>query len=64
MYDVTLAGDRLQLQNVRLLGHQDTLFARRRTPEAPARQLIEKVAIEQSAAKVSEAAGTFAVAGK
>ena len=39
---LTLAGDRLQLQNVRLLGHQDTLFARRRTPEAPARQLIRQ----------------------
>lgn len=37
---LTLAGDRIQLQNVRLLGHQDTLFARRRTPDAPARQLI------------------------
>lgn len=37
---LTLAGDRIQLQHVRLLGHQDTLFARRRTPDAPARQLI------------------------
>lgn len=37
---LTLAGDRLQLEGVRLLGHQDTLFARRRTPEAPGRQLI------------------------
>ena len=37
---LTLAGDRIQLENVRLLGHQDTLFARRREPQAPARQLI------------------------
>ena len=37
---LTLAGDRIQLENVRLLGHQDTLYAKRRAPEAPARQLI------------------------
>lgn len=37
---LTLAGDRIQLDNVRLLGHQDTLYVKRRTPEAPARQLI------------------------
>lgn len=37
---LTLAGDRLQLEDVRLLGHQDTLFARRRIPGAPARQLV------------------------
>ena len=37
---LTLAGDRIQLENVRLLGHQDTLYAKRRAPAAPARQLI------------------------
>ncbi len=37
---LTLVGDRLQLENVRLLGHQDTLYVKRRTPQAPARQLI------------------------
>jgi len=37
---LTLAGDRIQLDNVRLLGHQDTLFARRPGPNEPARQLI------------------------
>lgn len=37
---LTLMGDRIQLDNVRLLGHQDTLYAKRRAPEAPARQLI------------------------
>jgi pectinesterase len=37
---LTLMGDRLQLGNVRLLGHQDTLYVKRRTPQAPARQLI------------------------
>lgn len=37
---LTLAGDRIQLENVRLLGHQDTLYAKRPAPEAPARQLI------------------------
>ncbi len=37
---LTLAGDRIQLENVRLLGHQDTLFARRPAPGQPARQLI------------------------
>lgn len=37
---LTLAGDRIQLQNVRLLGHQDTLYARRANPSLPARQLI------------------------
>lgn len=37
---LTLTGDRIQLQNVRLLGHQDTLYVKRRAPDAPARQLI------------------------
>lgn len=37
---LTLAGDRIQLERVRLLGHQDTLFARRTAPDKPARQLI------------------------
>ena len=37
---LTLTGDRIQLENVRLLGHQDTLYVKRRAPEAPARQLI------------------------
>ncbi|WP_457446608.1 pectinesterase family protein [Roseateles sp. P5_E4] len=37
---LTLMGDRIQLEGVRLLGHQDTLYAKRRTPDAPARQLI------------------------
>lgn len=37
---LTLAGDRIQLEHVRLLGHQDTLYAKRRAPGAPARQLI------------------------
>lgn len=37
---LTLAGDRIQLEGVRLLGHQDTLYAKRRAPDAPARQLI------------------------
>jgi pectinesterase len=37
---LTLMGDRLQLDNVRLLGHQDTLYVKRRTPQAPARQRI------------------------
>ncbi len=37
---LTLAGDRLQLAHVRLLGHQDTLYARRAAPDRPARQLI------------------------
>ncbi|MFN3302532.1 MAG: pectinesterase family protein [Roseateles sp.] len=37
---LTLTGDRIQLQGVRLLGHQDTLYVKRRTPDAPARQLI------------------------
>jgi pectinesterase len=37
---LTLAGDRLQLENVRLLGHQDTLFARRTAADRPARQLV------------------------
>ncbi|MBI3350488.1 MAG: hypothetical protein HY020_25235 [Burkholderiales bacterium] len=37
---LTLAGDRIQLEGVRLLGHQDTLFARRGVPEKLARQLI------------------------
>lgn len=37
---LTLAGDRLQLEGLRLLGHQDTLFARRREPGRPARVLV------------------------
>jgi pectinesterase len=40
---LTLMGDRIQLDGVRLLGHQDTLYARRPNPdrpELPARQLI------------------------
>ncbi|MGQ3054305.1 MAG: pectinesterase family protein [Roseateles sp.] len=37
---LTLMGDRIQLEGVRLLGHQDTLYAKRRAPGAPARQLI------------------------
>jgi pectinesterase len=37
---LTLAGDRIQLDNVRLLGHQDTLYAKRPAPDKPARQLI------------------------
>lgn len=41
---LTLAGDRIQLENVRLLGHQDTLYAKRASASAsasqPARQLI------------------------
>lgn len=37
---LTLAGDRIQLEGVRLLGHQDTLYAKRSAPQAPARQLI------------------------
>lgn len=37
---LTLMGDRIQLEGVRLLGHQDTLYAKRRAPDAPARQLI------------------------
>jgi pectinesterase len=37
---LTLNGDRLQLENVRLLGHQDTLYVKRRAPDTPARQLI------------------------
>ena len=37
---LTLDGDRLQLENVRLLGHQDTLYVKRRAPDTPARQLI------------------------
>lgn len=39
---LTLAGDRIQLHDVRLLGHQDTLYAKRRAPDAPARQLIRR----------------------
>jgi pectate lyase/pectin methylesterase-like acyl-CoA thioesterase len=34
------AGDRVLLEQVRLLGHQDTLHMRRRTPDAPARVLV------------------------
>lgn len=37
---LTLTGDRIQLENVRLLGHQDTLYVKRRAADAPARQLI------------------------
>lgn len=37
---LTLTGDRIQLENTRLLGHQDTLYVKRRAPDAPARQLI------------------------
>ncbi|MDR7335895.1 pectinesterase family protein [Roseateles asaccharophilus] len=37
---LTLTGDRIQLENVRLLGHQDTLYVKRAKPDAPARQLI------------------------
>lgn len=37
---LTLMGDRIQLDGVRLLAHQDTLYAKRRAPDAPARQLI------------------------
>lgn len=37
---LTLMGDRIQLDNVRLLGHQDTLYAKRAAPDKPARQLI------------------------
>lgn len=37
---LTLAGDRIQLEGVRLLGHQDTFYAKRRAPDAPARQLV------------------------
>ena len=37
---LTLTGDRIQLQGVRLLSHQDTLYVKRRAPDAPARQLI------------------------
>ena len=33
-------GDRIQLEDLRLLGHQDTLFTRRATPEAPARVYV------------------------
>lgn len=33
-------GDRIQLEDLRLLGHQDTLHARRRTPDAPARVFV------------------------
>lgn len=37
---LTLMGDRIQLDNARLLGHQDTLYAKRAAPDKPARQLI------------------------
>jgi pectinesterase len=40
---LTLAGDRIQLEGVHLLGHQDTLYAKRpnsNRADAPARQLI------------------------
>lgn len=35
-----LAGDRVQLHDVRLLGHQDTLYARTRAPGAAARVFV------------------------
>ena len=37
---LTLAGDRIQLDNVRLLSHQDTLYVKRPNANQPARQLI------------------------
>ncbi|MBW8847732.1 MAG: hypothetical protein JF607_22450 [Burkholderiales bacterium] len=37
---LTLAGDRIQLEGTRLLGHQDTFFARRRDMDKPARVLV------------------------
>lgn len=37
---LTLMGDRIQLDNARLLSHQDTLYAKRAAPDKPARQLI------------------------
>ena len=37
---LTLMGDRIQLENVRLLGHQDTLYVKRVNASQPARQLI------------------------
>lgn len=37
---LTLAGDHLQLEGMRLLGHQDTFFARRRDAGQPARVLV------------------------
>lgn len=37
---LTLTGDRIQLDNVRLLGHQDTLYVKRAAPDKPARQLL------------------------
>ncbi|RZJ08007.1 MAG: hypothetical protein EOP39_14880 [Rubrivivax sp.] len=37
---LTLMGDRIQLEDVRLLGHQDTLYAKRGTPDTLARQLV------------------------
>ena len=37
---LTLAGDRIQLEGMRLLGHQDTFFARRREADNPARVLV------------------------
>ncbi|WP_457419719.1 pectinesterase family protein [Roseateles sp. P5_E7] len=37
---LTLTGDRIQLDTVRLLSHQDTLYVKRPNPNQPARQLI------------------------
>ena len=37
---LTTAGDRIQLENMRLLGHQDTLYARRAQPGAAARVYV------------------------
>jgi pectin methylesterase-like acyl-CoA thioesterase len=37
---LTTAGDRIQLENMRLLGHQDTLYVRRATPGAAARVYV------------------------
>lgn len=37
---LTLMGDRIHLEDVRLLGHQDTFYVKRRTADAPARQLV------------------------
>jgi pectin methylesterase-like acyl-CoA thioesterase len=37
---LTTAGDRIQLENVRLSSHQDTFYARRPAPAAPARVFV------------------------
>lgn len=37
---LTTAGDRIQLQHMRLIGHQDTLYLRTRHPGAPARVFV------------------------